>query len=206
VPGSGFRTIPQLLPPGWPESKEPFAGDYEIYWSIYIRCNNKRKLHEVHIPALEALIVQPHGGKGWVLEDEDYDENRDRSLQRIVALQRLNGPYNDRFLVDFMKTLYLLSPYWTIQARLDPSHPHGVYVNARFERETAPEARQLSMQWSSWRAVSRTPWVANPDVTLGRVNVSAVIPHLADRDRSATPPALHSQQAAPASPPLTDFA
>ncbi|WP_179297922.1 hypothetical protein [Mesorhizobium carmichaelinearum] len=140
MPGSGFRTIPQLLPPGWRESKEPFAGDYEIYWSIYIRCNNKRKLREIHIPALEALIGQPHGGKGWVLENEDYDEDRDRSLQRIVALQRLDGPYNDRFLVDFMKSLYSLSPYWTIQARLDPSHPHGVYVNARFERETAPEA------------------------------------------------------------------
>jgi len=140
VPGSGFRTIPQLLPPGLRENKEPFAGDYEIYWSIYIRCNNKRKLREIHIPALEVLIGKPHGGKGWLLENEDYDEDRDRSLQRIVALQRLNGPYNDRFLVDFMKTLYSLSPYWTIQARLDPSHPHGVYVNARFERETAPEA------------------------------------------------------------------
>lgn len=55
-------------------------------------------------------------------------------------MQRLNGPYNDRFLVDFMKTLYSLSPYWTIQARLDPAHPHGVYVNARFQRE-APTSK-----------------------------------------------------------------
>ena len=132
--------MPQLFPPGYQTTGEPFTGNYEIMWSIYIRCNNLQKLHKVHIPALEALIGQPHGGKGWVLENEDYNEDRDRSLQRIVAVQRLNGPYNDRFLIDFMKTLYSLSPYWTIQARLVPSHPHGVYVNARFSRETAPEA------------------------------------------------------------------
>lgn len=80
MPGSDSRTIPQLLPPGRRESKEPFAGNYEIFWSIYIRCNNRRKLRELHIPALEALIGQPHGGKGWGLENEYYDENRDRSL------------------------------------------------------------------------------------------------------------------------------
>ncbi|MBZ9794700.1 hypothetical protein [Mesorhizobium sp. ES1-4] len=140
MPGFEFGTIPQLLPPGWRESEKTFAGNYEIFWSLYIRCNNMRKLRKIHIPALEALIGQPHGGKGWVFEDEDHNEDRDRSLQRIVAVQRLNGSYNNQFLLDFMQTLYSLSPSWTIQARLDPAHPKGVYVNARFARETAPEA------------------------------------------------------------------
>ena len=131
--GSG---LPQLLPPGLPQSEEPFTGEYEIFWSIYVRCNNTRKLREVHIPALEALIGQPHGGKGWIFDNENYIEDRDRSLKRIVAIQRLRGPYTEQFLVDFMKTLYSLSSSWIIQARLDPSHPHGVYVSARFQRET----------------------------------------------------------------------
>jgi hypothetical protein len=124
--------LPQLLPPGHQTSGEPFAGDYEIMWSIYIRCNNAKKLREVHIPALEALIGQPHGGKGWMVEKE---EDSDPNLKRIVALQRLGRPYNDRFFLDFMKTLYRLAPFWGIQARLDPSHPHGVYVMARFHQE-----------------------------------------------------------------------
>ncbi len=108
----------------------PFAGDYEIVWSIYIKCSNLQKLRTVHIPALEALIGQPHGGRGWHYDNERYIENRDRSLKRIVAVQRLPGPYTDQILIDFMKALYSLSSYWTIQARLDPSHPDGVYVCA----------------------------------------------------------------------------
>jgi hypothetical protein len=124
------------LPPGLPTSEEPFVGDYEIVWSIYIRCNNLQKLRAVHIPALEALIGQPHDGRGWVFDNENYVENHDRSLKRIVAVTRLEGPYTEQVLLHFMKRLYALSPSWTIQARLDPSHPHGVYVNARFQRET----------------------------------------------------------------------
>ncbi|WP_192360265.1 DUF317 domain-containing protein [Mesorhizobium mediterraneum] len=131
-----FSSLPQLLPPGYPTSEEPFAGDYEIVWSIYFRCNNLRKLRDVHIPALEELIGQPHGGSGWVIDSENYIENRDRSLKRIVAVKRLEGPYIEQFLLDFMKRLYSLSPSWTIQARLSPSHPHGVYVCAHFSRET----------------------------------------------------------------------
>ncbi|MBN9255219.1 MULTISPECIES: hypothetical protein [unclassified Mesorhizobium] len=124
--------MPQLFPPGYQTTGEPFTGNYEIMWSIYIRCNNVQKLHKVHIPALEALIGQPHGGKGWTVEkDEDSDPN----LKRIIALQRLAGPYDDRFLLDFMKTLYRLAPFWRIQARLDPSHPHGAYVMARFSQD-----------------------------------------------------------------------
>ncbi|MEW6631982.1 MAG: hypothetical protein AB1440_14000 [Pseudomonadota bacterium] len=130
--------LPQLLPPGLPASEEPFAGDYEILWSVYIRCKSLQKLREVHIPALEALIGQPHGGKGWQYDNERYIKNRDRSLKRIIALKRLPGPYSDQILVDFMKTLYSLSSYWTIQARLDSSHPRGVYVCASFKSETAP--------------------------------------------------------------------
>lgn len=46
----------------------------------------------------------------------------------------------EQFLLDFMKTLYSLAPSWNIQARLNPLHPHGVYVCAHFSRETASEA------------------------------------------------------------------
>lgn len=140
MPGSSGLP-PQLLPPGLPTSEDPFAGDYEIIWSVYVRCNNLQKLRNVHIPALEALIGQPHDGRGWIIENESYNENRDRSLRRIVAVKHLGGPYTEQFLLDFMKTLYSLSPSWTIQARLNPSHPHGVYVCAHFSSETpAPQA------------------------------------------------------------------
>ncbi|RVD63392.1 hypothetical protein [Mesorhizobium sp. M7A.F.Ca.ET.027.03.2.1] len=125
----------QLLPSDLPPSGEPFAGDYEICWSIYVRCTNLRKLREVHIPAIEALIGEPHGGQGWLYENENYNENRDRSLKRIIAVQPVEGPYNDRLLLDLMKALYSLSSFWAIQARLDPSHPHGVYLSARFTQE-----------------------------------------------------------------------
>lgn len=47
--------MPQLFYPGVPERTEPWTGDYEIVWSIYIRCNNRQKLRRVHIPALEAI-------------------------------------------------------------------------------------------------------------------------------------------------------
>ncbi|MBZ9760285.1 hypothetical protein LB553_05270 [Mesorhizobium sp. CA8] len=127
--------MPQLLPPDLPTSDEAFAGDYEIVWSIYIRCGNLQKLRAVHLPALEALIGQPHGGKGWLYDNERYIENRDRSLKRIIAVQSVKGPYTDELLLDFMKTLYSLSSFWAIQARLNPSHPQGVYVSARFQRE-----------------------------------------------------------------------
>ncbi|TPN88532.1 hypothetical protein FJ987_01580 [Mesorhizobium sp. CU2] len=127
--------LPQVLPPGLPTSAKPFTGDYEICWSIYVQCTNLRKLREVHIPALEALIGQPHGGKGWLYENENYNESRDRSLKRIIAVQSVKGPYTDQLLLAFMKTLYSLSSFWTIQARLNPSHPQGVYVSARFQRE-----------------------------------------------------------------------
>jgi hypothetical protein len=86
-----------------PTSDEAFTGDYEVIWSIYIRCNNLQKLRAVHIPALEALIGQPHGGEGWFYENENYNENRDRSLKRIVAAKRLPGPYTEQFLVDLMR-------------------------------------------------------------------------------------------------------
>jgi hypothetical protein len=127
-----YSDMPQLLPPGYQATSEPFAGSYEIVWSLYIRCNNLQKLRKVHIPALEALIGQPHGDKGWTIEKE---EDSDPRLKRIVGLQRLGRPYTDQFLLDFMKTLYRLAPRWSIQARLDPSHPLGVYVVARFSQE-----------------------------------------------------------------------
>jgi len=130
------RSLPQILPPGLPASEKPFAGDYEIFWSVYIRCNNLKKLRDVHIPALEALIGQPDDGKGWTYDNETYIEDRDRSLKRIVAVQRLQGPYTEQFLLDFMQSLYSLSASWNIQARLNPSHPHGVYVCAHFSQET----------------------------------------------------------------------
>lgn len=133
----GFR-LPQVLPPSLPTTDEAFTGDYEVIWSVYIRCNNLRKLRALHIPALEALIGQPHGGEGWFYENENYNENRDRSLKRIVAVKRLQGPYSEQILIDFTKTLYSLSSYWTIQARLNQSHPHGVYVCASFKRESSP--------------------------------------------------------------------
>lgn len=131
------RMLPQVLPPGLPASDEPFSGSYEIVWSIYIRCKSLQKLREVHIPALEALIGQPHGGQGWLYDNERYIENRNRSLKRIVAVKHVPGPYSDQMFVDFTKTLYSLSPYWTIQARLDHTHPHGVYVCASFKRESS---------------------------------------------------------------------
>ncbi|MDG4874402.1 hypothetical protein P9273_04720 [Mesorhizobium sp. WSM4935] len=127
--------MPQLLPPDLPNRDQPFAGDYEIVWSIYIRCGNLQKLRAVHIPALEALIGQLHGGKGWLYENENYNENRDRSLKRIIAVQGLKGPYTDQVFLSFIKTLYSLSSFWAIQARLNPSHPQGVYASARFQRE-----------------------------------------------------------------------
>jgi hypothetical protein len=126
---------PQIPPSDLPTNEEPLAGDYEIVWSIYVKCNNLQKLREVHIPALERLIGQPHGGEGWLYENENYNENRDRSLKRIIAVQGLKGPYTDQLLLDFMKALYSLSSFWAIQARLNPLHPQGVYVSARFQRE-----------------------------------------------------------------------
>lgn len=46
--------MPQLFHPGMPERTKPWTGDYEIVWSIYIRCNNRQKLRRVrsdHWPA-----------------------------------------------------------------------------------------------------------------------------------------------------------
>src|SRR5690349_21525042 len=57
---------PRVLPPDLPKSDEAFICDYEVIWSIYIRCNNRQQLRAVHIPAFEALIGQPHGGECWL--------------------------------------------------------------------------------------------------------------------------------------------
>lgn len=123
-----IRNIPQLFYPGMPERTEPWTGDYEIVWSIYIRCNNRQKLRRIHIPALEAIIGQPHGGRGWVIEKEDDNPEE----LRLMAAEILAGSYSDAMLLSLLRKLYALNPYWHITARLNAEHPHGVYVMATY--------------------------------------------------------------------------
>lgn len=118
--------LPQLLVPGLPQRSTPWTGGYEVVWSIYIRCNNKQKLHRVHIPALEAIIGQPHGGRGWTVEKEEYNPGE----IRLMTVERLAGPYSGALLLSLLKKLYALRSAWNIVARLDEEHPHGVYVQA----------------------------------------------------------------------------
>ncbi|MDF3154049.1 hypothetical protein P3C58_18890 [Mesorhizobium sp. XAP10] len=77
--------MPSLFYPGMPERTEPWTGDYEILWSIYIRCNNRQKLHRVHIPALEAIIGQPHGEKRSK-KVSIYSVKIDRVGERVYVL------------------------------------------------------------------------------------------------------------------------
>lgn len=135
------RNIPQLFYPGMPERTEPWTGDYEIVWSIYICCNNRQKLHRVHIPALEAIIGQPHGGRGWVIEKEDDNPEE----LRLMATETLAGSYSDGMLLSLLRQLYALKPYWNITARLNAEHPHGVYVMATYaEKEPSSAAPAVS--------------------------------------------------------------
>lgn len=125
------KSIPQLFYPGMPERTEPWTGDYEIVWSIYIRCKNMQKLRRVHIPALEAIIGQPHGGRGWAIEKE---EDNPEEL-RLMAAETLAGPYSDAMLLSLLGKLYALKPYWHLTARLNGEHPLGVYAMATYEEK-----------------------------------------------------------------------
>jgi hypothetical protein len=120
------KKLPQMFYPGMPELSQPWTGDYEVVWSIYLRCNNKQKLNRIHIPALEAIIGQPHGGRGWVIEKES--ENPDEV--RLMTIEVLSGPYSVVMLTALLSKLYALRTEWRIAARLDEEHPHGVYVCA----------------------------------------------------------------------------
>lgn len=130
------RDLLQLLPPGLPELHDPFTGNYEIYWSVYVRCANRRKLREVHLPALDAAIGQPYGPRRWHYEKEEYSPEPDPNEHRLVAVEQTKSPYSDALLVGFMARLYALAPDWRIQARLDASHPHGIYLSAMHIRQT----------------------------------------------------------------------
>ncbi|MBB6469518.1 hypothetical protein HNQ96_005408 [Aminobacter lissarensis] len=128
--------MPQLFYPGMPERTEPWTGDYEIVWSIYIRCNNRQKLRRVHIPALEAIIGQPHGGRGWVIEKE----NSSPEELRLMATEILAGPYSDAMLLSLFRKLYALKPHWHLTARLNAEHPRGVYVMAAYAEKEPSSA------------------------------------------------------------------
>jgi hypothetical protein len=129
------RRYAQLFYPGMPERTEPWTGDYEIVWSIYIRCNNRQKLRRVHIPALEAIIGQPHGGRGWVIEKE----NNNPEELRLMATEILAGSYSDAMLLSLLRKLYALKPHWHLAARLNAEHPRGVYVMATYS-ESEPSS------------------------------------------------------------------
>lgn len=123
--------MPQLFPPGTPERTEPWTGDYEIIWSIYIRCSNRQKLRRVHIPSLEAIIGQPHGGRGWVIEEE----NDNPGEVRLMATEILAGSYSDAVLLSLLGKLYALKPHWHITARLNAEDARGVYVMANYAEQ-----------------------------------------------------------------------
>jgi|GEM_PF-6114584 len=118
----------RLFYPGMPELFGVWAGDYEIVWSIYIRCSNRQKLRRVHIPALEAIIGQPHSGRGWTIEKEEDNPGE----IRLMTVEPLVGPYSDTMLLSLLKKLYALKSEWHLTARLDAGHSYGVYVCARY--------------------------------------------------------------------------
>lgn len=129
--------VSQLLPPGPPVPETPFSGDYDVRWSVYIRCSNRRKLREVHIPALDRAIKEPHGPRTWIYEREEPIEPAERNPNehRIVALEKISGPYRDSLLSDLMRRLYNLAPNWNITARLDEDDPRGIYLMARHVKQ-----------------------------------------------------------------------
>lgn len=47
-----------------------------------------------------------------------------------MTVERLARPFFDALLLSLLKKLYALRPNWSIGARLDEDHPHGVYVHA----------------------------------------------------------------------------
>ena len=131
----------QLFYPGMPERTEPWTGAYEIVWSIYIRCTNRQKLRRVHIPALEEIIGQPHGGRGWLIEKEDYNPEE----LRLMTTESLAGPYSDAMVLSLLRKLYALKPQWTLTARLNAEHPGGVYVMAVYvEKEPSSAVPAVS--------------------------------------------------------------
>lgn len=124
--------LPQLVPPGSPSSNEPISGSYEICWSVYIQCSNRQKLREVHIPALNEVIGEPHGPRTWSYVKEDHlGPDRDPNEHRIVAVEQIDGPYTDHFAIELFKRLYALKSDWRITARLDQRNKSGVYMMAR---------------------------------------------------------------------------
>jgi len=132
----------QLFPPGMPDLTEPWAGEYEIVWDIYIRCNNRQKLRRVHIPALEAIIGAPHGGRGWNI----WKEKENPEEARLFTVERLTRPYSDDMVISLLRKLYALKPkFWEVSAQLDKAAPYGVYVCALYaERESASGVPAIS--------------------------------------------------------------
>lgn len=119
------------FPPGLSTPRAPFSGGYDISWSVYIRCANRRKLREVHLPALDAILREPYGARTWHVVLDDNVTQGDPHQHRIVAIEKLKGPYDVQYLVSLMTRLYAFTDTWHITARLDPAHPLGVYVWAR---------------------------------------------------------------------------
>lgn len=81
-----------------------------IWWSIYVRAANLRKLKQEHIPPIEAALENMEFD--WqILKEEDAQGQR---LFRLVTYQNFEIERVEELVIPLLRRAYKLSPSWTI--------------------------------------------------------------------------------------------
>ncbi|MGO4684623.1 hypothetical protein [Hyphomicrobium sp. 2TAF46] len=84
-----------------------------VWWSIYVRSTNPRKLKEVHLPPIEAALDGTQFGWQSVVEDENT------TLTRFINYQNLEGATVTDVVTPVLRRAYRLANGWTIHGLFD---------------------------------------------------------------------------------------
>ena len=107
-----------------------------VFWSIYIRSTNHRKLREVHLPPIERALDGTQFGWQVLVEDEHP------KLTRLINYQNLEGSSVADIVLPVLRRAYRLANGWTISGLYDL---------------TADELRNIVGGWNSKKLLRGPP-------------------------------------------------
>lgn len=93
-----------------------------VFWSIYVKTSNKRKLQEVHLPPITGALEGTEFD--WVIETEEEHPG----LFRVMTMQNLEGADVEDLIVPVLRRAYRLATEWKISGLEDLAAGELKYV------------------------------------------------------------------------------
>lgn len=84
-----------------------------IWWSIFVKTSNLRKLKQAHLPPLELALERMEFDWHIVTEEESP------GLFRLITYQNFEIERVDEIVIPLLRRAYKLSPTWTIMGLED---------------------------------------------------------------------------------------